>query len=160
VIAVDSSKGVGGNSGDYSAFVKVQLLDGTLYCDADMANDRNTITIADLAVDLAVAWNVHYLGIEQEFGGQALLAMIASSAARRNLLVPVEGITTESCSKRVRIQRLSPYLQQRKLRFKSDSPGAKLLVRQLEEFPLGEHDDGPDALEMAVRLLREKCGLE
>jgi len=29
------------------------------------------------------------------------------------------------------------------------------LVEQLEEFPIGDHDDGPDALEMAVRLAAE-----
>jgi hypothetical protein len=40
------------------------------------------------------------------------------------------------------------------LRFKRDSAGARLLVRQLRDFPNGDHDDGPDALEMAVRLSR------
>ena len=39
-----------------------------------------------------------------------------------------------------------------RLRFKSHSRGTQLLVDQLREFPLGDHDDGPDALEMAVRL--------
>jgi hypothetical protein len=29
------------------------------------------------------------------------------------------------------------------------------LVQQLQEFPVAEHDDGPDALEMAVRLAEE-----
>jgi hypothetical protein len=26
------------------------------------------------------------------------------------------------------------------------------LVQQLKDFPVGDHDDGPDALEMALRL--------
>jgi hypothetical protein len=30
--------------------------------------------------------------------------------------------------------------------------GGRLLVEQLRDFPCGDHDDGPDALEMAVRL--------
>jgi hypothetical protein len=30
-----------------------------------------------------------------------------------------------------------------------------LLVEQLQEFPIGDHDDGPDALEMAIRLAAE-----
>ena len=30
--------------------------------------------------------------------------------------------------------------------------GTRLLVEQLQEFPIGDHDDGPDALEMALRL--------
>jgi hypothetical protein len=34
-------------------------------------------------------------------------------------------------------------------------PSTKLLVDQLREFPIAKHDDGPDALEMAVRLAAE-----
>jgi hypothetical protein len=30
-----------------------------------------------------------------------------------------------------------------------------MLVDQLRDFPLGSHDDGPDALEMAIRLAKE-----
>jgi hypothetical protein len=40
----------------------------------------------------------------------------------------------------------------RRLRFKSNSPGTRLLVEQLREFPIAAHDDGPDALEMSLRL--------
>ena len=36
--------------------------------------------------------------------------------------------------------------------FKADSPGCRQLVDQLMDFPLAEHDDGPDALEMCTRL--------
>lgn len=41
------------------------------------------------------------------------------------------------------------------MRFKGDSAGARLLVEQLRDFPNGDHDDGPDALEMAARLTAE-----
>ena len=43
----------------------------------------------------------------------------------------------------------------RRVRFKSGSPGTKLLVEQLQEFPIGDYDDGPDAMEMALRLAGE-----
>ena len=55
-------------------------------------------------------------------------------------------------NKQVRIRRLTPFLAQKVFRFKSGSPGARLLVEQLRDFPCGDHNDGPDALEMAVRL--------
>jgi len=55
-------------------------------------------------------------------------------------------------AKQVRIRRLSPYLAARRLRFKPHSPGTHMLVEQLKMFPAGDHDDGPDALEMALRL--------
>ncbi len=38
---------------------------------------------------------------------------------------------------------------------KSDCPSTRLLVHQLQEFPIGDHDDGPDALEMAIRMAAE-----
>jgi predicted phage terminase large subunit-like protein len=58
-------------------------------------------------------------------------------------------------SKHMRIRRLGPYLSQRRLRFLARSAATKLLVDQLRDFPAGAHDDGPDALEMAVRLAEE-----
>jgi hypothetical protein len=45
--------------------------------------------------------------------------------------------------------------ESRRLRFMANSPGTRLLVEQLQEFPIGDHDDGPDALEMALRLAVE-----
>jgi hypothetical protein len=29
------------------------------------------------------------------------------------------------------------------------------LIQQMKDFPVGDHDDGPDALEMALRLMIE-----
>ncbi|MHB8902409.1 MAG: hypothetical protein ACYC6Y_26920, partial [Thermoguttaceae bacterium] len=43
----------------------------------------------------------------------------------------------------------------RLLRFKSGCPSTKILVDQLRAFPIADHDDGPDALEMATRLACE-----
>ncbi len=60
-----------------------------------------------------------------------------------------------TANKQVRIRRLGTYLAQRKLRFKSRSPGTALLIQQMRDFPVGDHDDGPDALEMALRLMIE-----
>src|SRR5215471_1626093 len=39
-------------------------------------------------------------------------------------------------NKEVRIRRLGTYLSQRRLRFKTRSPGTALLVQQLQDFPL------------------------
>ena len=51
--------------------------------------------------------------------------------------------------------RVPQKLSGKRLRFKSDSPSTRLLVEQLREFPIGDYDDGPDALEMAIRLAAE-----
>ena len=55
----------------------------------------------------------------------------------------------------VGIRRLTPLLSQSRLRFKAGSRGAKLLVEQLRDFPCGEFDDAPDALDVAFRLASE-----
>ena len=69
-----------------------------------------------------------------------------------NLRWSMYGMMSGGLSKIARIRRLSQYVINRELRFKADSPGCRLLVDQLMDFPLGEHDDGPDALEMCTRL--------
>jgi hypothetical protein len=46
------------------------------------------------------------------------------------------------------------------LKFKANSPGARLLVEQLRDFPNGDHDDGPDGAEMAVRLAGDLLAYE
>ena len=59
----------------------------------------------------------------------------------------------------VRIRRLTPLLSQGRLRFKTGSKGAKLLVEQLQDFPCGDFDDAPGALEVAFRLACEMLAL-
>ena len=59
------------------------------------------------------------------------------------------GITSRGTEKVERIRRLSQYVLNRELRFRADSPGCRLLA---------EHDDGPDALEMCIRLPMELHG--
>jgi hypothetical protein len=53
----------------------------------------------------------------------------------------------------VRICRLGPHLAAGRFKFRRGSPGCKLLLEQLKEFPLGAYDDGPDSLESCVRIL-------
>ena len=68
---------------------------------------------------------------------------------------PLYEMSSGGLAKITRIRRLSQYVINRELRFRADSPGCRLLVDQLMDFPLGEHDDGPDALEMCTRLPME-----
>ncbi len=58
-------------------------------------------------------------------------------------------------NKRVRIRRLGPLFASRRLRLKTDCASTKLLLHQLEELLIAAQDDGPDALDMAVRLATE-----
>jgi len=84
---------------------------------------------------------------------QELLAtQIAAVSKLRGMMVPVKGYDNR-VNKLVRIRRLGPYLARGAIRFKGGSPATKLLVQQLRDFPLADHDDGPDALELALRAM-------
>jgi phage terminase large subunit-like protein len=153
VIALDSSKGKGGKTGDYSAFVKLLWVDGLLYADADMRNDRDGSMISQTGVELFKEWQPHYFVVEEEMGQDLLIADMHRIADEQRIVMPLTPMGTDKINKEVRIRRLTPYVSRRQFRYKSNSPGAKMLVDQMMAFPQAEHDDGPDALEYSVRLL-------
>ncbi|MBA3481822.1 MAG: hypothetical protein H0T51_08410 [Pirellulales bacterium] len=153
VVALDPSKGVESKFGDYSAFVLMMVSRGILYVDADLAI-RNTSIIAEQALEIQRRFEPDWFGVEVNQFQELLAGDISRRAAERRLLMPMYGIHN-NVKKIVRIRRLTPYLAARQLRFKGGSKGARLLVEQLRDFPNGDHDDGPDALEMALRLAGE-----
>ena len=74
-----------------------------------------------------------------------------SAAMSHGIMLPLQTIVNTG-NKILRLSSLGPLLAADMFRF-SDSQGSRLLLDQLGEFPRGDHDDGPDALEMAVRTL-------
>ena len=78
---------------------------------------------------------------------------MAAAAMPNGLPAPIVPLEN-TVKKEVRIRRLGPYISTRAFRYKSKSPGVALLLSQLTQFPLGDHDDAPDALEMAIRTLK------
>jgi predicted phage terminase large subunit-like protein len=157
VVALDPSKGRDARRGDYSAFVQLGIdFDGLLYVEADLAR-RPTPEMVAAGVELCRLFRPDAFGVESnQF--QELLADEFAAEFRRQGIVDVHPWTVDNrVSKAVRIRRLGPYLSARRLRFKSNSPGTQMLVEQLQEFPAADHDDGPDALEMAIRLAGELC---
>ena len=150
VVALDPSKGTESKFGDYSAFVMMMVSDGILWVDADLAI-RNTSIIAEQALEIQRSFQPDWFGIETNQFQELLASDILRRAAERRQLIPIYTISN-AVKKVVRIRRLTPYLSARQIRFKGGSKGARLLVEQLRDFPNGDHDDGPDALEMAIRL--------
>src|SRR5262249_4747306 len=80
-----------------------------------------------------------------------LVAEFTEQVARRGILLPVQGVRN-TVNKVVRIRRLGVYLGRQRIRFRN-TPGARLLVDQLRDFPQAERDDGPDAAELGIRYL-------
>ncbi len=153
-LALDPSKGVDSRHGDFSAFVMLMVgHDGVLYFDAEMAR-WNTSQITDVALDVYQRFRPDWFGVEVNQFQQLLADQFLQRAAERRMLLPL--CTVENyINKQIRIRRLTPYLAQGRARFKGDSPGARLLVEQLRDFPLADHDDGPDAAEVSVRLANQ-----
>jgi hypothetical protein len=151
-MALDPSKGSDARRGDYSALVALGMDRlGVLYVEADLAR-RPTPEIVAQGVEWFRRFRPDAFAIEaNQF--QDLFAGHFESAFRRLGLPAVRPLPIENhVPKPVRIRRLGPHLSARRLRFKTDSPSTRLLVEQLMEFPIADHDDGPDALEMALRV--------
>lgn len=157
VVALDPSKGRSDTS-DYSAFIDLRLAeDGNLYIDADIKRrDVTRIWEDGFALNARVQ---PQLFIVETNGFQELLCIeFDRQAAERGTVIPIHGVDHYKVRKEIRIRTIGPYLHMNRLRFKRDSQGAKDLVDQLMEFPNAQHDDGPDALEMAITGLRYLLG--
>mgnify|MGYP000755066158 CR=1 FL=1 len=65
--------------------------------------------------------------------------------------LPIEEINSTQ-NKDARIQSLQPFVKNGYLKF---SKKHKALLKQMTEYPMGKNDDGPDGLQMAVKLALE-----
>jgi predicted phage terminase large subunit-like protein len=154
-IALDPSKGRDAGRGDYSAYVLLGIdLAGVAHVEADMARRPTPVMVADGAA-LCQRFRPHKFGVEANQFQELLCGEIASEFRRQGLGHVVPSAVHNQVSKLVRIRRLGPWLSQRRLRFLRGSPSTRMLVEQLRDFPAGAHDDGPDALEMALRLAED-----
>jgi hypothetical protein len=156
-VGLDPSKGKDVKRGDYSALVALARDNtGTLWVEADLAR-RPVPRIVTDGIEFTRR-------IEQEMGRphdgfavesdqfQELLADEFYRQTREmGFALSVFKLTTQNVPKEVRILRLSADVVKRNIRFRN-TPGTRLLVRQLQDFPVGEFDDGPDGLEYARRL--------
>jgi len=155
VVALDPSKGKKTDEGDYSAFVALARdRAGRLWVEADLARRPTTQIVAD-GCRLFARFAAETGGPLDGFGCEAdqFQELLADQfvTATRAVPVPLYKMLTGGVPKEVRIRRLTPYLSQGLFRWR-DTPGTRLLVQQLQTFPVGDHDDGPDALEYALRL--------
>lgn len=152
ILAVDPSKGKNDKS-DYTAIVDCRLTyQGHVYVDAWLER-LDLSRIAERTVEVAAAALPLGLVIESNQFQELLVLMIQPLAKARGLELNIfPSINNENKTSRIRA-RLTPYLSRGDLHFKRNSRGAKLLVQQLQQFPCGQHDDGPDALELGLRLL-------
>ncbi len=81
-----------------------------------------------------------------------LKEQLAKESARQGLHLPIQGVRSTE-DKTIRVSALQPDVKNGYLLFRPDQT---LLLQQLAQFPLGAHDDGPDALAGALALARKQ----
>ncbi|MFA7254679.1 MAG: phage terminase large subunit [Candidatus Omnitrophota bacterium] len=154
--ACDPSMGKQQRRGDYSAIVVVakDTNSGALYVIlADIARRK-----PDETIDAVLA---HYQSLDcsrfsfetnqfQEFMKDEL----EKRGKARGVYPAIEGVKHAS-DKQLRIQSLQPLVKNGSIQL---SRKHRTLLEQLKYFPKASHDDGPDALEMAVSLSKNSDG--
>ena len=159
-VGVDSSMGKRTDRGDFSAIVFLARdRNGTLWVEANIERRPVTKIVSD-GIAEARRWQRETGGVLDGFGVESdvFQALVAAEFVRQSkaagVMLPVYEVMTEGVDKYVRMRRLTPYLSRGIFRFRN-TPGTQHLVRQCREFPVGEYDDGVDAMEMALRLAVE-----
>jgi len=74
--------------------------------------------------------------------------VMAKKSVESGQYIPIEEIQS-STNKILRIESLQPFIKNHYIKF---NPAHKTLLKQLNEFPMGKNDDGPDGLHMVVKL--------
>ena len=144
------------DASDYSAFITLaeEISTGTLYVlEADLGRRAPDVLIADILQHSRLLRQRYgsgfcLLGIESNQFQWLLKEQLRKESARVGEYLPLCEVQSRG-SKESRIRALQPYVRNGYLRF---CRSHVLLLEQLRQFPLGRHDDGPDALQGAVEL--------
>ncbi|MFM8582164.1 MAG: terminase large subunit domain-containing protein [Planctomycetaceae bacterium] len=136
--------------GDYSAAVFVGRVGGMYYIDARLERTPPELFLGEALV-LAGQYHATRLVLESNLYGNLLGRDLELLCRSRYQSLTVD-VSLNVAPKGIRISRLGRFLRDRRFRLRR-GPACQLLLSQLREFPHGRHDDGPDALEFALRFL-------
>lgn len=151
-IAIDPSKGKTDKS-DYTAMVNVHHDPRDIFWVDPIIERMDVTTIVGRALQQCAQNNPAGIGFEENQFQELLAIDFNDMANQLRIDTPHFGINN-TLKKEVRIRSLSRLLANRQIRVRR-TLGGMMLVDQLRQFPQGDHDDGPDALEMGVRLTRQ-----
>ena len=143
---------------DFSAIVTLAKHKGSGYMyvvDADIERRHPDRIIADVLAKerwLRASFGHGYrkLGAETNQFQWFLKEELAKASAKAGLYLPIEEVQQTS-DKVMRIQTLQPDVKNKYIKFNRRH---KRLLEQLTQFPMGAHDDGPDALEGARSIAK------
>lgn len=158
VIALDPSKGKDAKKGDYPAVVRASWAKANYWVESYIRR-QPLEKIADVIVDMTLERRPDLVYIEGNGGHHLAEPLLVSAFVRRRVPPPPIVCVDSVHKKEDRIATLGPHLNNHLIRF-ADTRDNRLLVRMLKEFPQGDYDDGPDALEMAIRNLIQVAALK
>ncbi len=149
--ACDPSLGGDLSRGDYSAIVilfKPFHSDTKYVIAADLARRTPDETIERI-LELARAYRLNNFGFESNQFQKLMVDNLRRRARELGVAMPVTPIRNRA-NKQQRIAALEAEISQGRIIF---ARRHLLLMEQVRSFPMGRHDDGPDALEMAVHTI-------
>jgi hypothetical protein len=151
----DPAKGIDSKKRDFSPIIDIYYHIPTKkgFLDVDMERRPVNKTI-DKILERNLIKRYMAFGIESN-GFQYLMSeeLYAKSTENGNVPLNVVQIENYGVHKNTRISRLSIWFQRRFFRFKRNCKATKILRTQLLDHPHADHDDGPDGLEGALRVL-------
>jgi hypothetical protein len=155
VQGLDPSKGAS-DKADYQAHVLVALQRwGEIYVDCELHREPRWV---ERAIELYQLWDpVELIAESNNTMGLMRPAAMTILEQRRRAGLPAKlnyNERTNTVPKVARIRRLSEYLRRGNIHFRN-TPGCRLLVEQLRDFPRGQMDDAIDALATAMIRLEE-----
>lgn len=155
MMALDPSKGKSDRAGDYQAITLGYATREKLFVSARL--ERISIAnLADQFVRIAADHQIHAAIVETNQFADLLADQIQQAAEARGISFKlVRVVNTENKIIRIRAG-LTGLLADKKIIFRRGVAGVEKLLDQLRDFPMGQHDDGPDSLEMLVRLWRRE----
>jgi len=159
VISLDPSKGKDSKvnkakRGDFQAYADVRrTYDGLMYVEFHMLRlpSEDMVEYGVKLCKQGPPGKLNAFGLEAT-GYQDLLAPLFEKEAKMQGVDLPLRLLSNVVQKVVRCRRLGKWLAPRLFRFRR-TPGTRKAVEQMMDFPNGDHDDGPDTLEMNIRTL-------
>jgi predicted phage terminase large subunit-like protein len=144
---------------DYTAIIVLGKddKDNNYVLDAVIARLKPSDTIESI-ISLYKIYKFKQLGVESNNFQVLFTEQVEKAIADRGIYFYIEKIM-HMTNKEARIRSIEPFIRNGKILFREDWELAyKLLINQLEMFPISAHDDAPDALEGCMRLTESSLG--
>jgi len=148
---------MGKEKGDYSAIITVgRSPNGIFYVLDTFIKRVHPDILLDTTVEKTLAYQYEGLAVEAQQAQEWFADKVAEALKKRGYPAQTRlKQIKQRTRKALRIEALLPDIQAGRIRFKRDQ---RLLLEMFELYPNHNHDDGPDALSMAVNVAQASGG--